>query len=221
MAGIHVPITTGNGVYFKPGTVGAGPDDASANAYLENRITNQRLPLWIYDFTSDFSATGVEAQSRMKKEFYARFFTQPRYLIKGQAANQYEYQRIAKFVRQGMLAQLSSSPTVKGNSFFEAFLLRIEGRASPIHNRNTKGGHMGWSLEGYIEEVTTGGTRFQFSPEYEMTFVLANATEGPMKLLDAAHIPSLVNNIRESFLKGFNKRITPSKKDPILEAYGE
>lgn len=231
MAGINAPIKTGNGVFFKPGSVGAGPPEKTANAYLENRITNKRLLLWVYDFTSDFSATGTEAQSRTRKEFYPRFFTQPRYVIKGQTPNQYEWQRLGEFIRQGMLMQVMSS-AVQSNPQFEAFVLRIEGRGYATKNRNTKGGHAGWTLEGYIEEAPAGGERFEFAPEYEFTFILANATEGPMKVLDQTYLPEQIANVRERYLSGFAKPLPEPEKDgsknkppktptEILNAFGD
>lgn len=214
-SGIKVPTTTGNGVYYKPGTVGAGPDPSTANAYLENRAMNKRLPLWVYDFTSDFSATGVEAQSRNRKEFFARFFTQPRYLIKGQTANQHDHQELGELIRHGMLMQVASAPLIQGNRYFEAFVLRIEGRSPPaVRNRNTKGGHMGWTAEGYIESMKAGGERFVFSPEFEFIFVLANATEGPMKTLDETYLPSRINNVREAYLGSFNKPLSAKDLKP-------
>ncbi len=207
-SGITVPTKTGNGVYHKPGTVGAGPDPATANAYLECRATNKKLPLWIYEFTSDFSATGVEAQSRNRKEFFARFFTQPRYAVKGQTANQHDHQELGEFVRHGMLLQVASAPLIGGNRYFEAFVLHIEGRSpTAVRNRNTKGGHMGWTAEGYIESMKAGGQRFVNSPEFEFVFVLANATEGPMKVLDSTYLPQKINSIRDSYLGSFNKPI--------------
>lgn len=223
MAGFNAPITTGNGVYWLPGTVGAGPDIETANGYLENRITNEKLPLWIYDFSADFSATGMEAQSRLRKEFYPRFFTQPRYVIKGQTPNQYEYQRLGTFIRKGMLAQVTSTSGT-GNAFFEAFVLRVEGRGVDYRPRTTKGGHAGWTLEGYIEEAPAGGERFKFAPEYEFTFVLANATEGPMQVLDTTYIPQRIASVREAFLASFGDAI-PKPDQPaihaILDAYGD
>lgn len=227
MAGIHAPIKTGNGVFFKQGSVGAGPEPETANAYLENRVTNERLPLWVYDFSSDFSATGTEAQSRMRKEFFPRFFTQPRYVIKGQTPNQYEWQRLGQFIRRGMLMQVMSGPVLGSNPQFEAFVLRIEGRGYAMKNRNLKGGHAGWTLEGYIEEAPAGGERFQFAPEYEFTFILANATEGPMKVLDQTYLPAQIANVRERYRAGFAHPLPPYRergKPPVkpstlLEAF--
>lgn len=206
--GIYTPITTGSSVYWDPKQVGSGPDESSANAYLQNRMNKSKQSLWIYEFGSDFSASGSEGQSRMKKDYYQRFFTQPRYTLKGQTANQYEYQKLAKFIRQGMIMQVAGAPLQDGNPQFEAFVLRIEGRESKGRNRNMRGGHAGWTLEGYIESVNTGGERFQFSPEYELTFVLANAVEGPMKILDTTYIPTQIANVRQEYLAGFNEALS-------------
>lgn len=224
----------GNGVFFKKGSVGAGPDDSTASGYLLNRITNEKVWLWIYDFSASFSATGTEAQSRLRKEFFPRYFTQPQYLVKGQTSNQYEHQRLSKFIRLGMLMQVSAANSIGNNPYFEAFVLRIEGRPGGA-NRNTKGGHMGWTLEGYIQEVETGGERFNFAPEFEFTFVLANATEGPMKVLDTTYIPQKIGNVREAYLLSFNNRIDAPKikeeskdtkpstrpKSSIVDAFGD
>lgn len=208
-SGIRAPITTGNAVYSKPRTVGAGPDPSTANATLSSRAMKEPLPLWVYEFSADFSATGGEAQSRARKEFFARFFTQPRYVIKGQTANQHQHQQLSEFIRHGMLMQVSAAPT--GVRYFEAFTLRIEGRG-PIadRDRNTKGGHMGWTGEGYIESIPHGGERFVNSPEFEFTFVLANATEGPIKILDATYLPQRTNSFRE-YIMSHNRPMLPSE----------
>jgi hypothetical protein len=212
--GLHAPITTGNSVHYDSGAVGAGPDPSTANGFLQNRSTNQKIMLWIYDFSADFGASGTEAQSRMKKDFFPRFFTQPRYLIKGQTPNQYEYQRLAKFIRLGMLQQVAGSPLQNGNPLFEAFVLRIEGRGYEHANHSTKGGHAGWTLEGYIEQIATGGERFQFAPEYEFTFVLADAIEGPMQSFDSAYTPAVTNSVRERYLSSFNSPLSPKELLP-------
>lgn len=234
-SGIQAPITTGNAVYSRPGTVGAGPDESTANAYLENRVTRKRMPLWVYEFSADFSATGAEAQSRSRKEFFARFFTQPRYVVKGQTANQHQHQELAEFVRHGMLMQVAGSSKNAGR-YFEAFVLRIEGRgAIADRDRNTKGGHMGWTGEGYIESIDHGGERFVNSPEFEFTFVLANATEGPIKILDTTYIPQRINSFREFIMnrgrpippeelrnesKKPGKRPKSDERDSFLDAWG-
>lgn len=216
--GLHVPVRTGDGVYYPRGTVGAGPAPETANAFLINKNISPKaqeeneIKLWVYDFSIDYSATGVEAQSRLKKDFYPRFFTQPRYLVKGQCANQYMYQKLGKFIRRGQIQQVSHRLQSKDEdiSSYDLFTLVIEGGLK-VPGRTMRGDHSRYVIDGYIEKMDTGGERFTYAPEYEFTFVVSNKREGPTAGLDTTVTPSDIKDVQARFLRQFAEPVKNPK----------
>jgi hypothetical protein len=156
-------------------TEGVKDDVIVGNARLTNQ-TGDVLDLWVYEVTANFAMAGNTAQSRGRRDFYARNFTQPSFTVKGQAASNYQYNELAEFVRFSHRAAVNyvqrdlDFPTIR----FELFA----GGTDTI--RNHKGSHRRMVLRGLIPKVERGATRFEFAKDYEFNFVVTRSLDGLM-----------------------------------------
>jgi|GEM_PF-3074247 len=150
------------------------------------------LKLWVYDVNMDFSISGSTGQSRYRREFYPKSFNQPTMTVKGQMANQFEYNRLAAFVRETHLEALTSNsslyitkqrqgrPKVSNTASSSLQTVKLLIRRSPKQmggvgkiRRNLKGAHRDIVLEGYIKNITAGAMKFNFAPEFQFDFIVA------------------------------------------------
>lgn len=179
------PTEAGIGpVWYDSNLVGAGPDPKTANGTLKDlrRAGSDGIDLWINDFSADFSITGVTAQSHLKRDFFPRYFTQPEYAVSGQCATQYDYNRLARYIRVSQINQLVGAPPSAGLDLLQLILKGDD--TAP--GRSTKGGNKPWNLLGYIKSAPAGAQRFVVAPTFTFTFVLADARgEGIMAELDS------------------------------------
>jgi hypothetical protein len=216
--GLYTPITTPQGrvdedrygVYYEPGSVGAGafsPGDgmtrrdiallnntnAAPNGWLRQRNANNDevyMPLWIQEVKLDFSASGAEAQSRTKREFYHRFMAQPRVAISCQNFNQYQFRATSKFIYLSHKRQIALST----GSEPRLVTLHIKpprkvGTRRDRPNGTVKGEYSPMTLLGYIEEIADGAEKGQFAPDINFAFVVAEASEGLLR-----HLTELVKS---------------------------
>lgn len=147
------------------------------------------VKLWISEINMDFSMSGSTGQSRYRRQYYPKSFNQPSILVRGQMPNQFEYNRLATFVRECHFESLTGNRFLyakKANQSRAAakassaslntikLLIKDAGSVGKIR-RNLKGGHKGLVFEGYIKNIAAGAVKFNFAPEFEFEFVNASS----------------------------------------------
>lgn len=182
------PINKGYGVTDPE--VSAG--EVAGNGRWVNQA-NEKIDFWIEDITATFGMTGSKAQSRSVREFMPHNVNQPAITVKGRAANSFQYNRMASFVRTSHwnslnLDQLGDATRQillgeKGETRVNAntirFILRArpEGMKVPWKGRNVKGSHVPWVLEGYVKGFKAGAERFEVAPQFEFEYFVS-ASQG-------------------------------------------
>lgn len=148
---------------------------------------NKYLNLWVEDASIDFSISGRTGQSRWKREFFPHSFNQPTLKLAGFMPNQREYNKLAAFVRESHSEALNIdksgtaalNPSERNSKKEKAFptvtLLMRPNYYQKRNPRNTKGGHRGMKLEGYIKSIKAGGKKFDFAPRFELNFIIAQS----------------------------------------------
>lgn len=141
-----------------------------ANAFLEDSRGN-RIGMWVNDISADFSLAGSTAQGPTRRDFYPHNFTQPSVKIKGQTTNNYEYNRLAEFIRHTHRDALS----VSSDGVIVSFVLltpdSVRQPARPI----MRGRHRTVELTGFVRASKRGATRFVTAQDYELEFVVLAA----------------------------------------------
>lgn len=164
------------------------PNRSAQNSQTWNGILittdQQEFKLWIEDLVLNFSMSGSYGQSRYRKQFYPKAFNQPMMRVRGTMPNQYEYNKLAAFIREGHFDALNQTnrKTVEGNSVpkFDkktlTFRIKDAGDKTPP-KRNLKGGHLPLAFEGYIKNIRAGAKKFEFAPSFEFEFVVAGSKD--------------------------------------------
>jgi len=142
------------------------------------------LKLWIEEAKMDFSMSGSTGQSRYRNQFYPKAFNQPTLIVSGTIPNQYEYNRLASFIRETHFDALNQTNRNVGattssktyNKKTIKLLIKDAGQGKQP-KRNQKGGHLAMGFQGYIKNIAAGGTRFQFAPKFQFEFVVASSTD--------------------------------------------
>lgn len=173
------------------------------------------IGLWVYDVAADFKVAGQRAQSPKTREFYPRNFVQPVLSVKAQVPTNYEFNRLAEFIRH----------THKRAVFFDqhnldtpaiTFILQRRGRSTA---RGTKGGHQGLRIEGFIPSAPRGAKRFEFAHEVEFEFVVTRSKYGLMR--DEATVARKLLSWAEVVTKGADglatRRDNPFEIDPTAD----
>lgn len=133
----------------------------------------KRIGLWITGVHADFSMGGGFAQSRIKRQWFPRNFTQPVFAIEGIAPNQYEYGRLAEFVRNAQLQAVQRG----GNDVLT--FLRINGGGMP-NVRNQRGKHGGFLLGGFIQSMERRAEVGVNVPTWQISFTVATSNNSPL-----------------------------------------
>lgn len=168
------PIALGFGVQIarnSPQDTG----DASGNASLTNQ-NGDTIKLWVHDITSDFKMEGATAQSRFKREFYPHNFVQPSFKVKGQCADNYQYNTLAEFIGESQHKAVFHD---EQNLKFPTIVFELAPGGVDTA-RNHKGAHGGLTLRGFVPSFERGATRFEFAKEYEFDFVVTRSEAGFM-----------------------------------------
>jgi len=167
------------------------------------------IALWVYEVNMDFSMSGSTGQSRYRRQFYPHSFNQPTMTVKGQMANQFEYNRLASFVRETHLEALTRNsslylakqrqgkPKISNTASSSLQTVRLMIRRSPKQmggvgkiRRNLKGAHRDIILEGYIKNIAAGAIKFNFSPEFQFDFIVAKSyLTGAVGIYDDVLVP--------------------------------
>jgi hypothetical protein len=173
-------------------------DPELKNVTANGRFTNQaneKLDFWIEEIEANFGMTGSKAQSRGVREFMPHNINQPTITVTGRAANSFQYNRMASFVRASHydalnLEELGTTVRTmlvgnKEEGFAETrvkadtvrFVLRKqpEGSPQPWSGRHVKGSHVPWVLEGYIKSFKAGAERFEVAPQFTFEFSVASS----------------------------------------------
>lgn len=185
------PIDQGRGVYRK----NADPRENGANG----RMTNQKgeeIDFFIEEIESSFSMTGSTAQSRNVREFMPHNIVQPVIKVTGIAPSNFEYNRMAGFVRASQYFAVNYGEDTREVLTTSGKKVRTEtvrlwiknGQAPKVWNgsktkggeggaegRHVKGVHVPWQVEGYIKSMRAGGERFNYAPKFEFEFYVAQS----------------------------------------------
>lgn len=154
------------------------PRPSNATARLVNRVTGEYIWLWIEDFAVDLSIAGSTAQSRYYREFYPRSFNQPQFVVQGRTTNDYEYNRLAQFVRQSQVNALGDG---KVPLIFQMPPRAFRGGVKP---------RRGWQMQGYIGTIAAGAQHHNPAPPYQFNFILSYShydTAGNVGLWQDSH----------------------------------
>ena len=189
---LHNSSETGYAVKLPNKRAGEGSHKSDWNAALVAPFGTE-LKMWVSDVQMDFSMTGSTGQSRYRKQYYPKSFNQPTIIVKGQMPNQFEYNRLAAFVRECHLEALTKNrflyskhrtdprKAIKtSNTVLQVVTLLIKSsppRMGPLNKtrRNVKGAHRAMILNGYIKNIAAGAAKFSFAPEFQFEFVIASS----------------------------------------------
>lgn len=170
-------------------------DPELKNITANGRFTNQaneKLDFWIEEIEANFGMTGSKAQSRGVREFMPHNINQPTVTVTGRAANSFQYNRMASFVRAShydalnleelgttvrtmLVGEEGSETRIKADTV--RFVLRKQPEKSPQpwSGRHVKGPHVPWVLEGYIKSFKAGAERFEVAPQFVFEFSVASS----------------------------------------------
>lgn len=161
------------GYYAKLPNISA---DGRGNGALQNQ-DGERLQLWITAVGADFAMGGGFAQSHLHRTWFPRNFTQPAFTVAGVTPNQYEYGRLAEFVRN------SQVQAVHRESNDILTFLRINGGGEE-GVQNQRGAHQGFLLGGFVQSIERKAEMGVNAPTWQFAFQVVTATDN--SILDAS-----------------------------------
>jgi hypothetical protein len=186
------PIKRGYGV--------ADPDINPADRQANARMTNQKgedIDFWVEEITANFAMTGSTAQSRNVRQFIPHNVVQPTITVSGRAPNQFQYNRMASFVRASHYTALHQGEQIRetitpGGKKIKSETVRLlvrngsqpgvwnaqrtKKRDGDRRGKRVKGIHVPWLVEGYIKSMKAGGERFNPAPQFQFEFFVAEST---------------------------------------------
>lgn len=148
-------------------------DEKIANAYLINKAvgpndTNRKIYLFVDATETGWQVSGSTTQTQGSRSFYPRNLSQDQLIIQGTVANQYEFDRLAVFVRHHQHSQFSTfamsidTTDQHGNypacdfALFRPQMDQALNTHAPLH----------YGL--VIENMEVGHERFKNFPTYEL-----------------------------------------------------
>ena len=147
-------------------------------------LTNQKgevIKLWVTDVEAQFGLTGQVAQSRRIQQFFPRHMSQPIVMIKGVTASNKGYQDLSSFIRTAQVYSISErsffdkqdyNKIVVGQSTYYDPTVRLAIYAGGTNTqRNHKGAHAAWILNGFIKNMKAGAERHVYATEYSFEFI--------------------------------------------------
>ena len=164
------------------------PNKSAQNSDTWNAVLvttdNQELKLWIEDLVLNFSMSGTSGQSRYRRQFYPKAFNQPSMMVKGKMPNQFEYNKLAAFIRESHFDALNQTNRRTAEDGSQAVFdkktvtLHIKNAGEGSRpKRNIKGGHIVLAFEGYVKNIEAGARKFQFAPDFQFEFVVAGSKD--------------------------------------------
>jgi hypothetical protein len=166
---------------------GVDPRNKSANGRMTNQL-GEEIDFYIEEIETNFAMSGTTAQSRNVRQFMPHNVVQPAIKVKGRAPDNHQYNRLASFVRSSHYHALHygedtrKTITTSGKKVkTETVRLWIKNGQTPEvwngngNRKSVKGIHVPWLVEGYIKSISAGGERFNFQPEFEFEFYVAES----------------------------------------------
>jgi hypothetical protein len=193
--GNHVPYKSGQGVTTPNIEPGIGRHATTGNAAL-TLPTGELLWLWVNEVEVGFELGGTTAQSRRQRQFFPHNFSQVKMTVRGTAPNNYQYNRIASFVRMSQYWALYAEDFAKlqqnqGQSISNLhyadgtalqatqLILRGNTEGNVIPNGKTiKGPNRPWKVWGYIKNIKAGASRFEYATDFEFEFEITESHNG-------------------------------------------
>lgn len=166
------------------------------------------IKLWAEQVTMDFSMSGSTGQSRFRKQFYPHSMNEPKITVMGKMPNQYEYNRLAAFIRLSHTDALNNvhRKAYDGSAGKRPPTIRMFIRGSSLKTARpiVKGGHKMHSFEGFIASIAAGATKFRFAPDFQFEFIpLASKLTGSTGLYDDQLLTKGIQIM--SYMEMFNK----------------
>lgn len=118
-----------------------------------------RIPLWVFEVSSDFAISGSTGQSYRTRSFFPHNFVQASYNVMCQCASQEIYGRTVEFIRDTQKA------------LDDPVLLEIVS-ISQYRGTRLKGSHEGNSAQGYIKSVQRAHSRHEYSPNLQFSLTV-------------------------------------------------
>lgn len=146
-----------------------GESSRRSNAYLRDSDDN-RVWMWVNDINANFAMSGSTAQSKKLRSYFPHNFAQPSITLSGQTPNQYQYNRLAEFVRKCHAQSVLNS---NENTIRLVVLAGGEETKRPI----VRGHRNSIYLDGYISNMPRRAERFINAPEFQFEFIITKANK--------------------------------------------
>jgi hypothetical protein len=150
--------------------------ERNANASLHNRAVfdnnpQHKLYLFVDSVSTGWRVAGETTQTHDSRTFYPRNLTQDDVTISGTVANNYEYDRLVRFVEHHQNSILGAED-FRGNYFAAVdFRLFKPANANTIYHTNSESGEGSGSRMFYtiaILGISAGAERFKNAPTYTL-----------------------------------------------------
>lgn len=166
------------------------PKEKDANGRMTNQY-GETIDFYVEEIEASFEMTGTTAQSRNVRQFMPHNIVQPVIMVTGRAPNNFQYNRLASFVRASQYAAINlgeatlETITGRSNPKVETVTLLVKNGKEPgVFNgkvgsgntgRHVKGIHVPWEVQGYIKKIQAGGERFNYAPKFQFEFSVAES----------------------------------------------
>lgn len=177
-----------------------GKVSGGANGLLRTP-DGQMIGLWVNAVASDFALGGTTAQGPTRRDFYGHNFVQPKLTISGQTTNNYEYNRLAAFVRRAQLQSINLDLPDTGAPHTLRLTIRTPSSVKP-HSRHMRGRHSDIDVEGFVPAITAGAERFVTAHSYRFDFVILAAYSLLPGLHDRLLVPAQTSSITDRMENG-------------------
>lgn len=162
----------------------------SANGVMTNQL-GEKAYIWIDEMEADFAVGGSAAQSHKVRQFFPHNFVQPNITVNCTFPTQHFYNTFGAFVRSSHIYALSGFELQnagvrvrqrRGARGRRYALTTVKfwvkgGNKSFKGSKTSKGHHSPWLLEGYIQSVQAGATKFEYAPTLSFDFTVAESKD--------------------------------------------
>lgn len=154
----------------------------------ENATINDgdyQWPMYVHDVSIDFALNGTRAQARTTRDFYPHNFTQPGFVVQGQALDQQDYGSLCEFMHQAQHKALSGGNLIQlwvkgyGIDGGRTSHAGVTKNGTFYPNQIVRGSHQTLLCQGYVGSMPRQHQKFTPAPVYTFTFIVANMIQGP------------------------------------------